>query len=95
LRRTFAVHCMRKWLREGKDLRRMLPLLGAYLGHVSLSSTEAYLAVTPERFGVQLWRLGSAREKAAPRATPESTSSNKEKHKSANQPLPVGRRFVA
>jgi hypothetical protein len=39
------VHCMRKWLREGKDLRTMLPLLGAYLGHVSLASTEAYLAV--------------------------------------------------
>jgi integrase len=59
LRRTFAVHCMRKWLREDKDLRSMLPLLGAYLGHVSLSSTEAYLAVTPERFLVQLARLGS------------------------------------
>jgi integrase/recombinase XerD len=57
LRRTFAVHCMRKWLREGKDLRSMLPLLGAYLGHVSLSSTEAYLAVTPERFLAQLCRL--------------------------------------
>jgi integrase/recombinase XerD len=69
LRRTFAVHCMRKWLRNGKDLRNMLPLLGAYLGHVSPDSTEAYLAVTPERFRVQLWRLGSAREKPAPRAT--------------------------
>jgi integrase/recombinase XerD len=60
LRRTFAVHCMRRWLQEGKDLRSMLPLLGAYLGHVSLASTEAYLAVTPERFRVQLSRLGSA-----------------------------------
>jgi integrase/recombinase XerD len=61
LRRTFAVHCMRVWLKEGKDVRAMLPLLGAYLGHVSLSSTEAYLAVTPERFRVQLSRLGSTR----------------------------------
>jgi integrase/recombinase XerD len=60
LRRTFAVHCMRKWLREGKDLRSMLPLLGAYLGHASPASTEAYLAATPERFRVQLSRLGSA-----------------------------------
>ena len=60
LRRTFAVHCIRTWLREGKDLRSMLPLLGAYLGHASLASTEAYLAVTPERFRVQLLRLGSA-----------------------------------
>jgi integrase/recombinase XerD len=75
LRRTFAVHCMRKWLRGGKDLRSMLPLLGAYLGHVDLSSTEAYLAVMPERFRVQLWRLGSACEKSASRTTPEVASS--------------------
>jgi len=57
LRRTFAVHCMRAWLREGRDLRPMLPLLGAYLGHASLTSTEAYLAVTPDRFLMQLSRL--------------------------------------
>jgi integrase/recombinase XerD len=50
LRRTFAVHCLSAWLREGKDLRSMLPILGAYLGHASLSSTEAYLSVTLERF---------------------------------------------
>lgn len=49
LRRTFAVHCMRAWLGSGKDLREMLPILGAYIGHVNLASTEAYLAVTPER----------------------------------------------
>jgi hypothetical protein len=47
----------------GKRFARDAPLLGAYLGHVSLSSTEAYLAVTPERFRVQLTRLGSARKK--------------------------------
>jgi integrase len=60
LRRTFAVHCMREWLKQGKDLRIMLPVLGAYLGHVSLTSTEAYLAVTPERFSAQLLSLGTA-----------------------------------
>jgi integrase len=59
-RRTFAVHCMRLWLRQGKDLRTMLPALGAYLGHVSLVSTENYLSVTPERFSKQLLQLGSA-----------------------------------
>jgi integrase/recombinase XerD len=57
LRRTFAVHCMRAWLKKGKDLRTMLPALGAYLGHVSLASTEAYLAVTPARFLGQMSRL--------------------------------------
>jgi len=59
-RRTFAVHCMRLWLKQGKDLRTMLPALGAYLGHVSLVSTEDYLSVTPERFSKQLLQLGSA-----------------------------------
>lgn len=63
LRRTFAVHCMRAWLRRGKDLQSMLPVLGAYLGHVSLTSTEAYLAVMPERFIPQLSRLSSAGKK--------------------------------
>jgi len=60
LRRTFAVHCMRSWLRDGKDLRTMLPILGAYLGNFSLTSTEAYLAAVPERFLGHLLRLGSA-----------------------------------
>jgi len=32
LRHTFAVHCLKAWLREGKDLRSMLPILAAYLG---------------------------------------------------------------
>jgi integrase/recombinase XerD len=54
LRRTFGVHCLQAWLRRGADLRTMLPVLGAYLGHVSLISTEAYLSVTPERFTKQL-----------------------------------------
>jgi integrase/recombinase XerD len=57
LRHTFAVHCLNAWLREGKDLRSMLPILGAYLGHVSLSSSETYLSVTPDRFWKQLSRL--------------------------------------
>jgi integrase/recombinase XerD len=60
LRRTFAVHCMRSWLKQGKDLRTTLPALGAYLGHVSLVSTENYLSVVPERFSKQLLQLGSA-----------------------------------
>jgi integrase/recombinase XerD len=66
LRRTFAVHCIREWLRNGKDLRNMLPILGAYLGHANLTSTEAYLAVTPERFLPQLSSLapGNRNERA-------------------------------
>lgn len=56
-RHTFAVHCLSAWLRQGKDLRSMLPVLAAYMGLFKLSSTEAYLSMTPERFCKQLARL--------------------------------------
>jgi integrase len=57
LRWTFAVHTLRRWRRKRKDLRSLLGVLGAYLGHVDLTSTEAYLAVTPQRFLAQLSSL--------------------------------------
>jgi integrase/recombinase XerD len=57
LRWTFAVHTLSQWRRKRKDLRSLLGVLGAYLGHVDLTSTEAYLAVTPERFLAQLSML--------------------------------------
>jgi site-specific recombinase XerD len=57
LRHTFAVHCLGAWLRQGKDLRRMLPVLSGYMGHVSWASTEQYLRLVPERFSKQLSSL--------------------------------------
>lgn len=56
-RHTFAVHCLTAWLNQGKDLRRMLPALAAYLGQVKLASTERYLRMVPERFRPQLAAL--------------------------------------
>ena len=50
LRHTFAVHCLRKWVMEAKDLRAYLPVLQAYLGHVSLSDTAYYLHLTADVF---------------------------------------------
>jgi integrase/recombinase XerD len=60
-RHTFAVHCLNRWINEEKDLRRMLPALAAYMGHVKWSWTEQYLSATPERFWKQLSRLGLGR----------------------------------
>jgi len=60
LRRTFAVHCLKAWTDRKKDLRRMLPILAAYLGHVNLSSTEEYLSLAPNRFRKQLSALSPA-----------------------------------
>jgi integrase len=60
LRRTFAVRCLKAWTEQKKDLRKMLPILAAYLGHVSLSATEEYLPFAPNRFSKQLSSLSSA-----------------------------------
>lgn len=49
-RHTFAVHCLRRWVLEGKDLQAYLPVLQAYLGHVSLGDTAYYLHLTADLF---------------------------------------------
>jgi integrase len=49
-RHTFAVHCLRKWVFEEKDLRSYLPVLQAYLGHVEFSDTAYYLHLTADLF---------------------------------------------
>jgi len=43
LRHTFAVHALLRWYRDGADVQSKLPLLAAYMGHVSIVSTEYYL----------------------------------------------------
>ena len=50
LRHTFAVHTLRKFVIEGKDLNVYLPILSAYLGHTRLSSTEKYLRLTADMY---------------------------------------------
>lgn len=59
LRHTFAVHCLNAWFTQGKDVRQMLPVLSAYMGHVMLRSTEQYLRLVPARFLKQLASLSS------------------------------------
>ena len=49
-RHTFAVHCLRRWVLDDKDLRALLPVLQAYLGHVSLGDTAYYLHLTSDLF---------------------------------------------
>ena len=48
LRHTFAVNRLVAWYREGADVQACLPLLSTYLGHSSISGTQAYLTMTPE-----------------------------------------------
>jgi integrase len=47
---TYAVHCLRNWVREGKDLTTALPYLSAYMGHVGPKSTQYYLRLTAELY---------------------------------------------
>jgi integrase len=69
LRHTFAVHCLRSWVAEGKDLSAYLPILQTYLGHSHLKQTTQYLRLTTdlypairdqieERFATMIPRLG-------------------------------------
>lgn len=49
-RHTFAVHCLRRWVLEGKDLTAYLPVLKTYLGHHSFQDTSQYLRLTAELY---------------------------------------------
>lgn len=50
LRHTFAVNCLKRWIREKKDLNAMLPVLSIYLGHKGISGTQNYLRLTADMF---------------------------------------------
>lgn len=48
LRHAFAVNRLVAWYKGGADVQALLPKLSTYLGHISLSSTQLYLTMTPE-----------------------------------------------
>ena len=50
LRHTYAVHCLKRWVEEGKDLSAYLPLLTAYLGHAHFRETSYYLRLTADLY---------------------------------------------
>jgi integrase len=43
IRHSFAHHALLRWYRAGSDVQAKLPFLAAYMGHVSIVSTEYYL----------------------------------------------------
>jgi len=49
-RHSFAVHCLKKWSIEGKDLMVYLPILSTYMGHSSFKDTAYYLRLTADVF---------------------------------------------
>jgi integrase/recombinase XerD len=49
-RHTYAVHCLKKWVEQEKDLAAYLPILKTYLGHDSFTETAYYLRLTADVF---------------------------------------------
>jgi len=49
-RHSYAVHCLRKWVKQEKDLAAYLPVLKAYMGHDSFNDTAYYLRLTADVF---------------------------------------------
>ncbi len=49
-RHTFAVNCLKKFVKEKKDLNAYLPILKTYMGHSKFISTEYYLKLTNDVF---------------------------------------------
>lgn len=48
LRHTFAVNCLRNWMRQGKNLHAYLPVLQAFMGHAQFRDTAYYLHFSPD-----------------------------------------------
>jgi len=49
-RHTYAVHCLKKWTEQEKDLSAYLPVLKTYMGHDSFTETAYYLHLTIDMF---------------------------------------------
>ena len=49
-RHTYAVHCLKKWVEQEKDLSVYLPVLKTYMGHDSFEETAYYLRLTADVF---------------------------------------------
>lgn len=49
-RHTYAVHCLKRWVEQEKDLTAYLPVLKTYMGHDSFTETAYYLHLTVDMF---------------------------------------------
>jgi integrase len=57
LRHSFAVRQLLQWHRAGDDVHARMPVLSAYLGHVSPAGTYWYLTAVPELMELAAARL--------------------------------------
>ncbi len=66
-RHTYAVHCLKKFVNEDKDLYAYLPILKTYMGHSKFRSTEYYLKLTNDMYPDILKKTNSYINEAIPR----------------------------
>jgi integrase/recombinase XerD len=66
-RHAYAVHCLKKWVEQRKDLTAYLPVLKTYMGHDSFEETAYYLRLTADVFPDLTLKL----EKRYPELIPE------------------------
>ena len=50
IRHTYAVHCLKRWVLEEKEISNCLPYLSAYLGHEDMRGTQHYLRLTADLY---------------------------------------------
>jgi integrase len=79
-RHTFAVHCLRNWIREGKNIQAYIPVLQAYMGHSSYSDTAYYLHLTADLFPDITSRLESELGDIIPVITPANYESHEKSY---------------
>ena len=49
-RHTFAIHCLRQWMRNNTNIENALQYLSVYMGHYNTKATHTYLRLTAELF---------------------------------------------
>lgn len=65
-RHTYAVHCLKKWTEQDKDLTVYFPLLKTYMGHDTFEETAYYLRMTADVFPNITFKLETQFPKVIP-----------------------------
>lgn len=50
LRHLYCIHCLKRWVLEGKDISNLFPYLSVYLGHADFRGTQYYLRLTADLY---------------------------------------------
>lgn len=75
-RHTYAIHCLKKWAEQEKDLMAYLPVLKTYLGHESFEETAYYLRLTADVFPYITLRLETVYPGLIPQLEGDSDETN-------------------